>query len=476
MAVQSPSTGLPSDPRPPLDRARAKAYGRLMPLLFLSYMVAYVDRSNVAIAKLTMARDLAGFDSEVFGFGAGVFFLGYFLLEIPGTLIVERWSARKWLSRIMITWGFMAALTALVTVPWHFYLVRFLLGLAEAGFYPGVIVYLTHWFPSRDRTRALAYFFVATPIAQMVSPKLSNLLLSIGTDEVVNGVTIHHPEVWGMEGWQWVYIAWGIPAVLLGVAVLFFLTDRPGQAKWLKDDERDALEAELRREKELRGASGHMTVRQALSNPKVLILAGAYFCSVTGNYGIEFFLPSILERWYNLKMDALTWLVVLPPMGSLVGQLFIGWNSDRTGERRFHTVLPIYLGAVSLAVLAIIPAPPLAVTIGLFLLAMTGLKAYLPAFWSLPSLFLAESAAAGSIGFINSVGNLGGFIGPWMIGRVDRLTGSFRGGLTVLAISIATAATIILLLGIGRRIQPVKSAPSGEAPVGEVPIQLLNSS
>jgi len=456
MAVPSSSSGSPVDPRPPLDRARAKAYGRLMPLLFLSYMIAYVDRSNVAIAKLTMARDLAGFDSEVFGFGAGVFFLGYFLLEIPGTLIVERWSARKWLSRIMISWGIMAALTALVTVPWHFYLVRFLLGLAEAGFYPGVIVYLTHWFPSRDRTRALAYFFVATPIAQMVSPKLSNLLLSIGTDEVVNGVTIHHPEVWGMEGWQWVYIAWGIPAVVLGVAVLFFLTDRPGQARWLKDDERDALEAELRREKELRGASGHLTVGQALRNPKVLILAGAYFCSVTGNYGIEFFMPSILERWYSLNMNDLTWLVILPPIGSLAGQLFVGWNSDRTGERRFHTVLPIYLGAASLAVLAIIPAPPLAVTIGLFLLAMTGLKAYLPAFWSLPSLFLAESAAAGSIGFINSVGNLGGWIGPWMIGRIDRLTGSFRGGLTVLSISIATAATIIFLLGIGR-----KSAQTG---------------
>ena len=429
-----------------------------MPLLFLSYMVAYVDRTNVAIAGLTMSRDLPGFDSEVFGFGAGLFFVGYFLLEVPGTLIVERWSARKWLSRIMISWGLMAGLTALVTVPWHFYLVRFLLGLAEAGFYPGVIVYLTHWFPSRDRTRALAYFFVATPIAQMISPKLSNLLLPIGTDETINGVLVHHPEVWGMEGWQWVFIAWAVPAVVLGVLVLIYLTDRPAEAKWLQADERAALEAELKREKAQAVATGHVTLGEALRNPKVLILAGAYFCAVTGNYGVEFFMPKILERWYDLKMGALTWLIVLPPLGSLIGQLFIGWNSDRTGERRFHTVLPVYLGAAALAALAIIPAPSLVVAIALFFLALTGLKAYLPAFWSLPSLFLAESAAAGSIGFINSVGNLGGFIGPWLLGRIDRLTGSFRGGLTILAVSIAAAATIILLLGVGRRVGSDKGA------------------
>ncbi len=250
----------------------------------------------------------------------------------------------------MISWGIVAALTALVQVPWHFYLVRFLLGLAEAGFYPGVIVYLTHWFPTRDRARALAYFFVATPIAQIVSPKLSNLLLKIGTDETVNGVLVHHPEVWGMEGWQWVYIAWGIPAVVLGIIVLATLTDRPGQAKWLEPDEREALEQELAREKAAHPAGKHMTVWEGLSNPKVLILAAAYFFVVTGNYGVEFFLPRILEQWYNMKLDQLTWLVILPPMGSLVGQLFVGWNSDRTRERRLHASLPIYMGAAALTV------------------------------------------------------------------------------------------------------------------------------
>ncbi len=442
-----------SSGRTPLDRARAKAYRRLLPLLFLSYLIAYVDRSNVSILKLKMVGDLPDFNNDVFGFGMGVFFVGYCLLEIPGTLIVEKWSARKWISRIMITWGFMAALTAWVTKPWHFHSVRFLLGMAEAGFYPGAIVYLTHWFPTRDRSRALAYFFMAGPLAQLVSPKITNLMLRIGTDETLaSGLVVHHPRIGGLVGWQWAYIAWGIPAVILGVIVFFFLTDRPAQARWLKDDEREALEAELAREKAAHSASKHMTLGQALSNPKVLILTAAYFFVVTGNYGIEFFMPSILERWYHLKIDDVTWLVILPPVGSLVGQLFVGWNSDRTGERRLHAVVPIYMGAIALAVMVLAKAPPLWLTVGLFIAAMTGLKAYLPAFWSLPTLFLSASAAAGSIGLINSVGNLGGWIGPWMMGKIETLTGSFRGGLTYLAVSMTVSATIILMLGLGRRV------------------------
>ncbi|AGA24580.1 MFS transporter [Singulisphaera acidiphila] len=425
-----------------LDRARAKAYRRLLPLLFLCYVIAYVDRTNVSIAALTMTKDLPGFNNAVFGFGAGVFFLGYFLLEIPGTLIVEKWSARKWISRIMISWGIMAALTALVKTPTQFYSIRFLLGLAEAGFFPGVIVYLTHWFPSRDRARALAYFFVATPIAQIVSPKLSNLLLKIGVDG--------NPMLLGLKGWQWVYIAWGIPAVVLGIMVLLLLTDRPGQANWLEADEREALENELKREKAQHHASRHMKLTEALRHPKVLLLAAAYFFIVTGNYGVEFFLPKILERWYSLKLDALTWLVILPPIGSLIGQILVGWNSDRTKERRLHAVIPIYLGALALA-LTPWSKGQLWLTIALFIGAMTGLKAYLPAFWSLPSLFLTEAAAAGCIGLINSVGNLGGFVGPYVLGYVEKLTGSFQGGIYFLCASMTVSATIILLLGLGRR-------------------------
>jgi MFS transporter, ACS family, tartrate transporter len=436
-----------------LDRARVKAYWRLLPLLFLSYLIAYVDRANVALASLTMSKDLVGFTDAVIGLGSGLFFfVGYLLLEIPGTLIVERWSARKWLSRIMISWGFVAALTALVVVPWHFYLVRFLLGLAEAGFYPGVIVYLTHWFPTKDRARALAFFFVATPVAQLVSPPITGFILQIGTDEIINGVAVHHPELWGLEGWQWVYIAWGIPAVVLGIIVLATLTDRPSQARWLEPDEREALEQELAKEKAAHPAGKHMTVWEGLSNPKVLTLTAAYFFVVTGNYGVEFFMPRILDQWYGLKLDKLTWLVMLPPMGSLVGQLFVGWNSDRTHERRLHASLPIYMGATALTVLVLVEKPPLWLTVSLFILTMTGLKAYLPAFWSLPTLFLSQSAAAGSIGLINSVGNLGGALGPSILGIVRTYTGSFRGGLMYLAASMAVSASIILMLGLGKRV------------------------
>ena len=430
----------------PLDRARRKAYRRLIPLCFISYVIAYVDRSNVAIAKLTMTRDLPGFDNAVIGFGAGVFFIGYFLLEIPGTLIVEKWSARKWIARIMITWGIVAALTALVKTPLQFYVVRFLLGLAEAGFYPGVIVYLTHWFASRDRARALAYFFVATPIAQVISPKISNVLLRIGTDEIVGGVAVHHPEVGGLEGWQWIYIAWGIPAVVLGILVLLYLTDRPQQAKWLSAEERDALLAELEREKDARPSSHKMGLGAALSHPKVLLLALIYFLVVTGSYGVEFFMPSILERWYSLKFDALTWLVILPPLLAVFGQLFVGWSSDRKKERWLHTAVPMASGAAGL-LLVTQSRGNLPLTIFGFMVAYAGFKAYLPAFWSLPSLFLSGTSAAGSIGFINSVGNLGGFMGPFVLGTIEKLTGSFMGGLYFLTACMALSAITVFLLG-----------------------------
>ena len=433
-----------------LDRARRKAYWRLLPLLFICYVIAFVDRANVSIAKLTMTKDLPGFDNAVIGLGAGMFFLGYFLLEIPGSLIVERWSARKWICRIMVTWGFMAALTALVKTPEQFYGVRFLLGLAEAGFFPGVVVYLTHWFPGRDRAKALACFFVATPVAQIVTPNISFALLKIGTDEVVNGVAVHHPEVWGLEGWQWIYIVWGLPAVLLGVAVLFLLPDHPRHAKWLTPEEREALENELAAEKAKGAAGGHMTVLQALRHPKVLLLALAYFCTVTGSYGVVFFLPSILKDWYDLKYDALTWLVILPPLFALVAQVGVGWNSDRTKERRLHAVLPIVIGALALAALPSTRGT-LPLTVACFIVAFIGFKAYQPAFWTMPNLFLASSAAAGSIGLINSVGNLGGFLGPYLLGKVETVTGSYVGGIYYLCGSMLVSATILFFLGLGHR-------------------------
>jgi ACS family tartrate transporter-like MFS transporter len=433
-----------------LDRARRKAFQRLIPLCFLCYVIAYVDRTNVSLAKLTMLKELKGFDDAVFGFGSGVFFVGYFLLEIPGTLIVEKWSARKWISRIMLTWGVMAAFTAMVKTPFQFYSVRFLLGLAEAGFFPGIIVYLTHWFSSRDRARALAMFLVATPAAQIFSPKISNLLLRIGTTETIGGVTVTHPQVMGLQGWQWMYIGWGIPAVVLGIVVFFGLTDRPRDAKWLTPEERNALEQELEREKSQGKTKHRMKLSEALVNKKVLALALAYFLMVSANYGIEFFLPSILKDWFALSLDKVTWLLMLPPALALAGQLFVGWSSDRKSERRMHAVIPILCGSCALIIATQIRGS-LPLTIALFALGAAGIKAYQPAFWSLPNLFLTEAAAAGSIGLINSVGNLGGFLGTTMMGSFKKLTGSYAIGIGILAVSMCLSATLLFLLGLGKK-------------------------
>lgn len=436
------SDGAAVDPR--LESARRKALRRLLPLLFVSYAIAYVDRSNVAIAKLTMSRDLPAFDNAVIGFGAGVFFLGYFLLEIPGSLIVERWSARKWLARIMVTWGVIAALTAAVKTPNQFYAVRFLLGLCEAGFFPGVIVYLSHWFTNRDRSKALSFFFIAAPVAQALSPKISNWLIQIGVDGA--------PPVLGLVGWQWIYVFWGIPAVILGVVVLFRLPDRPRDANWLTPGERDALERALAAEKSAGDARRHVSLWRGLAHPKILLLAVACFCAVTASLGVEYFLPSILRDWYGLSIDTVTSLVVLPPVIALCGQLFVGWNADRTGERRFHTIVPMAVSALALVAVAALQAR-LPVTLALFVLASAGLKAYMPAFWSMPTMLLGGTAAAGSIGFINSIGNLGGFLGPYVLGTVQKVTGSFRGGLYFLGFWIVGAIVIVMFLGLGLRKQ-----------------------
>jgi MFS transporter, ACS family, tartrate transporter len=438
-------------PSPALDSARRKAYWRLLPLLFICYVIAFVDRTNVAIAVLTMKRDLPAFDNDVIGTGAGMFFLGYFLLEIPGSLIVERWSARKWICRIMLTWGLMAALTAAVTTPLQFYGVRFLLGLAEAGFFPGVLVYLTHWFPRRDRARAFAIFLIATPIAQIISPKLSNALLKIGATETIKGVVVEHPEFLGLDGWQWIYIAWGVPAIILGFVVLFALTDRPHQARWLSREEAAALEHELEHERQLvQSQSQHLSVIDALRHPKVLILAVAAFFTVTASYGVQFFMPSILHAWYNLDFDTLTWLVALPPILAVAGQLLGSWSSDRFNERRYHTIVPIGIGALSLALL---PATHghLTLTIICFMVAYFGIKAYMPAFWTLPGVFLTQAAAAGSIGLINSIANLGGYVGPKLVGKLETETGSFVIGLYCLSASMALSAAVIFFSGLGKR-------------------------
>ncbi len=392
-----------------------------------------------------MKDDLPAFTDWVFGFGGGIFFLGYFLLEIPGTLIVEQWSARKWICRIMVTWGFMAAVTAFVQTPMQFYIVRFLLGVAEAGFFPGVIVYLTHWFPSKDRARAISYFLIASPMAMILGPMISQLMIDIGRTMVVDGETITNPLFLGLKGWQWIYIFWGMPAVIAGVIVLYVLTDRPRHAKWLTQEEREALENELAREKALKSHTKHVTVIEAITSPRILLLSLAYFGIVTANYGIEFFLPSILKQWYNLDPAKVALLVMIPSLLVIPGQLFVGWSSDRHHERRWHSVLPVVIGGV-LLVLSPWTQGNLVLSMICFSIAAAGMKSYMPAFWSLPSLFLTASAAAGSVGMINSIGNLGGFLGPTVMGYVQDTTGSYVNGLYVLTFTSIASAMLIAVL------------------------------
>jgi ACS family tartrate transporter-like MFS transporter len=430
-AEPSPSMSLAA-----LDRARSKAFWHLLPLCFLCYVLSYVDRTNISIAKLTMKVDLPWFTDKVFGDGSGWFFPGYVVLAVPGALIVERWGARKLITGSMVCWGIVAGAMAFIGSPVQFFTLRFLLGVAEAGFFPGMIVFLTHWFPTRDRARATATLLIATPFSQIVSPKISGAMLHMGS--------------LGLRGWQWMFINWAAPAVLLGVLILLVLPNRPRDARWLTPEERDALEAELERERQARAGQKKMKLLEALTHPKVLLLAGAYFLAVSANYGLEFFLPTILKDWYKLPLDTITWLLMLPPAAALTGQLVAGWHSDLKKERRLHTVVPLLLGATAL-LLGSRSQGALALTAACFVLAAVGIKSYQPSFWALPPLLLSSSAAAGSIGFINAIGNLGGAFGSSMMGRVRTATGSFAGGLTVLSVAMVLSASIIFFIGLGKR-------------------------
>jgi ACS family tartrate transporter-like MFS transporter len=432
----------------PLDRARRKAYARLIPFVFVCYAIAYIDRANVAFAKLTMQTDLH-FDDEIFATGFGIFFIGYVLLEVPGALLVERWSARKWISRIMITWGIVAACTSLVKTPHQFYGMRLLLGLAEAGFFPGAIVYLTHWFPARDRARALSLLVIAAPIAQMVSMRVSVPILRIDTTEIINHVKVTTPPLFGMHGWQLMYIVWAVPAVVLGLVVFFKLTDRPAQARWLTPDERDALEAELAAERSAQSTLGiaqHTSFWKVLRNPAVLLLALANFLITSAHYGIEAFQPTIFKAWFpDLNLTNVAWATLPSFAAILVGMLIVSWSSDRRGERWFHTFVPMFWGAAVL-LLTMLGRANYALTIVLFAVAVLGLRSYVAPFYALPKLFLEGSAAAGAIGFINAVANLGGWVGPRVLAKLSKATGSFVSGFVYLAATAAAAGVCIVVL------------------------------
>jgi ACS family tartrate transporter-like MFS transporter len=419
------------------QRARHRIARRLLPFLFLLYVIAFLDRMNIGAAALQMPHDL-GFSDGVIGLGAGIFFLGYFLLEIPGALIAERWSARRWIARIMISWGVMTMFMAFIHTSRQFYVVRFLVGAAEAGFLPGVIVYLTHWFRYQDRAKAVAVFYAANPLSYVIGSPLAGLLLGLS---------------WlGMRGWRWLFIIEGIPAVVLGAITIWYLTDWPAQARWLPDDGKTWITTELQREKDAKTKRHRSySVWEALRHRDVLLLTGCYFCAMTGSYGIAFWLPTILKRLSGKSDLKVTLLAALPYVAAFVTQQVNGWHSDRTQERRWHAAIPVFACGVALAI-AVAYRTNLVMSVALFVVAGGAFYGFQPVFWAVPTRLLSESAAAASIGLINAVVNLGGFVGPMVIGYLANRTHSFSPGLLYLVASLFLSG--VLMLSVGRQVSP----------------------
>jgi ACS family tartrate transporter-like MFS transporter len=410
--------------------ARTRIAARLLPFLFLLYVANYLDRTNIAYATLGMTGDL-GLTDSVFGTASGIFFIGYFALQIPGALLVERWSARLLLAITLITWGALTTLTGFVRTPLELYGARFLLGAAEAGFFPGVIVYLSHWFIYQDRAKALARFMAAIPIGFMIGGPIAGAVLGVH---------------WlGITGWRWLFLLEGLPAVVLGIAALFVLPDWPNEARWLRPDERDWITTRLAEGRQAKAHLEHVTIWQALRHPAVLVLTAGLFFTYTGGYAFWFWFPTMLQRFTGwTDVQRIGWVGAIPFVAGLIGMLVLGWSSDRTGERRWHFAIPQLTAALALGVWFFIPHSNV-MLIAVFTLVGFGTVAYLPSFWALPSAFLTSSAAAAAVGFINCTASIGGFVGPKIIGNLSQRSGSFSSGF-IFMIACWTIASLLVLL------------------------------
>ncbi|MFX1689702.1 MFS transporter [Paraburkholderia sp. A2RI-6] len=405
-----------------------KIFWRVIPLLMVLYVVSYIDRINVGFAALTMNKDI-GLTAYTFGWGAGIFFWGYCLFEVPSNLLMERFGARRWIARILITWGALSCAMALVKGPTSFLILRFLLGVAEAGFFPGVILYLTYWFPARYRARIVATFSLAIPVSIAVGAPLSTLILQL------DGAL-------GVKGWQWLFLIEGAPAVLGTFAVLRFLTDRPEEARWLDTDEKAWLATELRKDGPASGRHNVSALRQAFVNPAILTLAFVYFCAIGANLGLSFFLPQIIKAqgYSTINVGLIT---AIPYVAGCFGMLAIGYLSDRLNERRWVLATTMVLTAGGLAAAGMLGSSVW--SIAALSVAAIGILGCKGPFWSLPSAYLSGQAAAGGIAFINAIGNLGGFAGPYLVGLFKSSSNSYASGLYALAALGAAAALVIAL-------------------------------
>lgn len=426
MAVASSSSIAQTAAEPWLG-TRQHVGARLLPFLFLLYIVNYLDRTSVAYAALGMSRDL-GFNDHVLGMGMGIFFISYVVLQIPGALLVERWSARKMISVTMIAWGALTAMTALVHTPDELYVARFALGAAEAGFFPGVIVYLSHWFIPEDRAKATSNFMGAIPLSFVVGSPIAGWILG---------------HKWlATEGWRWLFVIEGMPAVVLGVVAFFVLTDRPSDAKWLSVEEQKWIEEKLRGEKASR--SGEVTVWQAMKSGTTLLLSAITFLSYFAMYSFGFWFPTMLKRQSGFSdLGVGLWGIVPYVVGFVVMQVN-GWHSDKQMERRWHSAVLLFLAAAGL--LGLLSQPhPFAVSMMLFTLA--GLSyAYLPTFWAIPTALLSQSAAAAAVGMINACGSAAGFAGPHLFGYLNARTGTFSYGLALMMFAALGGGLLLLLV------------------------------
>lgn len=402
---------------------------RIVPFIMLLYFVAYIDRVNIGFAALTMKEDL-GFTASMLGFGAGIFFWGYFLFEVPSNIVLHKVGARLWIARVMVTWGIISGAMAFVESATSFYVMRFLLGAAEAGFFPGIILYLSYWFPARHRAGVTAFFMAAAPISTALGSPISAALLEM------NGVM-------GLHGWQWMFILEAIPALILGVVVFFYMTDRPEQARWLKADEREWLIKAMAEEDAGKADAAKHSIISGLTNPRVLALAAIYFGTSAGLYTLGIWAPQIIKQ---LGVSSMTvgFLNAIPPIVSVVAMVLWSRHSDRTGERTWHVVLACVAAAVGLVVAA--GANSIVGLIAALTLVNIGISCAKPPLWTMPTMFLSGAAAATGIATINSIGNLGGFAGPAMIGWVKDQTGSFAGGLYFVAGLLVMSAVLTLLL------------------------------
>ena len=400
---------------------------RLLPFLFILYIANYLDRTSVAYAALGMSRDL-GFSDRVLGTGMGVFFISYVALQIPGALLVERWSARRMISATMIAWGSLTALTALVHTPKQLYFARFVLGAAEAGFFPGVIVYLSHWFRCEDRAKATSNFMAAIPMSFVIGSPIAGWILG--------------HQWFAVEGWRWLFILEGMPAILLGAAAFFLLTDWPGEAAWLAHEQRQWIARELQEEKHLSARA--TTVWQALRSRTILLLAGLTFINYFALYSFAFWFPTMLKRQSGFSDVRVGLLGAVPYLVCFIAMQVNGWHSDKDCERRWHSAVPMFIAATGL--LGLITQPrSIPLSIVLFTMACVAF-AYLPTFWAIPTEILSQSAAAAAVGLVNAVGSAAGFAGPLLLGYLNTRTGSFSYGLALMMVCAFTGGLLMLCI------------------------------